>query len=194
MEGRDINLEGSRVPPSDRIIKSVESIQVAENTSVPYFLFAKHTMFIGLKYMQPEDILWRRDNPSVPAMVCLQESGSCSCPYQCITQLARRVGTLFSRLPFLKQMFIMFKRPEERNLRRHDLTFEESQTAIRQDLNNVRRRLGLPTGRRTNLPRFMAIHITSDYSAFRLLRLNYDALQYILANSDKQDVVVGSIF
>jgi len=143
-------------------------IEVTSLGSIPAHLVKNHTLLVGLKDILPEDILWRKDHPRVPAMICLQEERTCTCPYQCMAKLAQRCHGLFSQYK-LTQIFILFRRDEPDLVRR----------APKKD---VQRSAGVKNVK-TVVPRIMAIHVPDDYD-LRLLRVNYDGLNLVMQGAD----------
>lgn len=132
-----------------------------------------HTAILGLRDILPEDILWRRENPSLPAMICLQSDHSCSCPFQCMPKLAQRAFRLFQAYPTLDQILVAFKREEkwlERDVEKH--------LSQAHDL----RRLKNPPQIKNRIPRMFCLHINKSFS-LRMFRVNHDALSLFLRNS-----------
>lgn len=86
---------------------------------------APHTFFIGLKEILPEDVLFRKANPSVPALICLQEDSACTCPFRCIPKLLARLLFLFERL-HVQNIFVLFRRKENALKRQRALLLEEA--------------------------------------------------------------------
>lgn len=84
-----------------------------------------HTFFVGLKEILPEDVLFRKTNPSVPALICLQEDAACTCPFRCIPKLLSRLLFLFEKLK-VQNIFILFRRKENALQRQRALLFEEA--------------------------------------------------------------------
>jgi len=130
----------------------------------------KHTMMIGLKHILPEDIIWRRDNPRVPSMICLQENNACDCPFNCMPKLAERCHFLFEQFDDLVQILIVFQR-EEKPLERRRPSSEYLRGV---DANKVK----------TRVPRLFAVRVSRDFD-IRIMRSNFDGLQVAMERTQK---------
>jgi hypothetical protein len=170
MSERDLKITGSDAKPVDSNVSDIKLIDkdVIEFTFVKNAEGVKHTMVIGLKHILPEDILWRREHNSVPAMICFQKNNSCDCPFNCIPRLASRVFFLFENFPDLVQIIVIFKRDEKPLKRR-----QPSKDKL----------IGMGEGFevKTVVPRVFALHIDKDFS-LRMIRSNYDGL--VVATKD----------
>ena len=135
-----------------------------------------HSAFFGLREFFPEDILWRRENPRTPAMICLQDDLSCTCPWGCVVKLAVRCSWLFEKLTSIQQVFLLFNRGEKPLKRRvppeevnNDLTKKERESF------------------KTVVPRMFALHVERNFHLatppFRLFRVNYNSLELLLGKS-----------
>lgn len=151
--------------------RSTVNIQVLEG----------HTAFFGIKDFLPEDILWRKEHPRTPSLVCLQEDNVCECPWGCVAKLAARCHWLFEKKPNLAQLFLLFNRGEAALRRRvppkeinNDLTESERQSF------------------KITVPRVFALHVERDFYRakvpFRLFRVNYNSLEILLGQTDRRSV------
>jgi len=143
-------------------------IEVAQLGQIPCHIIKNHTLLVGLKDILPEDLLWRKDHPQTPAMICLEEERTCTCNYGCMIKLAQRCHALFSQRK-LTQIFILFRR-EEKDLVRRMPKKEILQSAGVKEV-------------KTTVPRIMAIHVPDDYR-LRLLRVNYDGLNLVMQGAE----------
>lgn len=167
----DVSVSRSESAPTDSalIVAPMFRVRVVKD----------HTLFVGIKDMIPEDIIWRREHPNVPAMICLQENQACGCTWDCMTKLATRSFFFFRQFPRAVQLFMLFQRTQETALQRN---------AVRvQDLYAAERGMKVQE-RRTTLPRLQAVHVTSDFKIIRVLRVNYDGLQYLLKDAEIREV------
>jgi hypothetical protein len=143
-------------------------IEVASLGQIPCHIVKKHTLLVGLKDILPEDLLWRKDNPRTPAVICLEEEHACTCPYNCMVKLAHRCHALFSQNP-LTQIFILFRREEKDLIRR-------------KPKKEIIKSAGV-AGVKTKVPRILAIHVPDDYQ-LRLMRVNYDGLNLVMQGAE----------
>ncbi len=131
------------------------------------------TLLVGVKDILPEDVLWRRDHPNVPAVVCFEEERACQCPWGCIPKLAQRCHWLFDMFPNARQLLILFKRGEK-DIRRK---LPELPPIDARAFPSVSRSMA-----RQDVPRILVLHVPTDFG-IRLFRANYDGLQLVLEAS-----------
>lgn len=149
--------------------KDRESPLVAhKHTQIELRFIKKHTVFVGLKHMLVEDVLWRRENPRTPAMICLQQDNACGCPFGCMPKLATRCRWLFDQFPDLEQILILFTRNEPK-LRRKKPSRQNMMDMLDWDVD-------------TQVPRLLVLHVPRSF-AISLRRVNYDGVQICLKNA-----------
>ena len=161
-------------------------IDVGTDRKISCHWVKNHTVFVGLKDILPEDILWRERNPSVPAMICLQKSMACSCTFNCMPKLAKRCHWFFDKFPELEQLFVLFQRQGESALRRSVGTGNMSREEA--SLESVQKSL-----KRKSIPRIHSLVIDGDFN-LRLVRSNYDGLQLVLGGSRHEAIEVPCDF
>lgn len=180
---KDIILPGQESRPVDddsSILLKPENRPSAINYRMIEKDGRRHTMLIGLKHILPEDIIWRRTNEMVPAMICLQENNSCDCPFNCMPKLAKRCGYLFDEFRHLHQIIIIFQR-EEKPLNR------------RQPKKEYLSGMGNDFEVKTKVPRLFAVHITTDFN-IRVMRSNFDGLQVAMKRTEESQLDVPLSF
>lgn len=142
----------------------------------------EHTFLIGLKEIIPEDILWRKEHPRVPSLICFDDERDCGCPWGCVLSFVKRCVWLFRSFPALQQVLVLFNR-EEKNLRRKIPT---SPLTVGRDLN--------PDDFGESVPRVKVLYVPSDFSEqihpYRIFRANYNGLQMVLASTEAKEIVV----
>jgi len=138
---------------------------MAENVGFKGYWVKDHTLFVAVRDFLPEDPLWRKDRPRLPAMVCLQEENTCTCPFNCMPKLAKRSHWFFQKYPNLEQIFLVFQRKQEKNLQR----------------------------KQKEIPRYWVVWITSSFD-ISLQRVNYDGLQLVLRQSEPQFLTLPTSF
>jgi len=174
---------------SDRIIKETGLITPREAVSQNRFIRVQsvqnHTFLIGLKEVIPEDILWRREHPRVPSLICFEEDRSCVCPWGCVMKFVQRCVWLFRSYPSLKQVFVLFNR-EEKNLRRKYHRRDRMAPDLTED--------DFPD----TVPRVKLLYIPRDFAnlvqPYRLFAANYNGLRLVLSNSEFKEVEVPLSF
>lgn len=196
-EGPRIYIPGQKETPANRGDVSVSRSESAPTDLAiqqrPFFqvhVVNEHSLFVGIKDLMPEDILWRREHPNVPAMICLKEDNACGCNWDCMMKLALRAGFFFKRFPNTVQLFMMFQRTQETPLERAALRVGQLSQQEQKILGRHNRHA---SQRRTKLPRVWALHITKNF-AIRAFRANYDALQYLLKDAARHEVVQPRIW
>lgn len=175
-EKKDVRL----VTPGEVFVAQVDKISV--------YSVRDHTFFIGLKDILPEDIMWRKEHPRVPSLVCFEEDHACDCPWGCVAKAAARCMWFFARFKKLKQILILFKR-EERMLLRQQYMRVDHLGNIRED------QAGVPTEK---VPRIWALIVPHNfYDAsipYRMSRVNHNGLQLVLKHSDMLQIDVDTNF
>lgn len=156
--------------PALDILKSKDQIMLR--------LVKKHTALVGIKDFVPEDILWRRDHPRTPSLICFQEDLACECTWNCVPKVAVRAFWLFQHFPDLQQVFIFFQREGEK-LRRNRPRVELTAGMAPDYLDTYK----------VDVPRIYILHIPRNFDSaprpFRLFMANYDGLQLILKKTEK---------
>lgn len=148
-----------------------------------------HTYIIALKHILPEDLLWRKENERVPALVCMEDDHACMCPYKCLRKLAVRCFILFEYNPTVEQIIITFKR-EEKPLHRDlsGVTRPYTPSELQQGFQQPQKAI----------PRFWLAIIHRDFAdrpqPYILRRGNYDAITNVLRTSRPENVFVGPQF
>ena len=160
-------VDGQQATPTDSIL--------VKKTFIEANIINGHSLFIGLKNILPEDILWRKDHPKVPAMVCLQQNNACDCPFNCMTKFAQRVRWLFDQYPEVTQIFVLLQRDEPNLLRKKPPMHQMLDMPHKEVL--------------TSVPRILTIHIPRDFK-LRMFRVNYDGLQLDLQQSTRLHISV----
>ena len=140
----------------------------------------EHTIMVGLKDILPEDFLWRKENPRVPAMVCLQQNNACACTFNCMSRFAERCMWLFQRFPEVIHILVFFKRSEA------DLIRNEPQYAM------LRKELAATGGGvldigKKQVPRLWVIRVPQDFQ-LGMYRINHDGLKVSLKGAIKRSI------
>lgn len=149
-----------------------------------------HTFVIGLKDLLPEDVLWRKEHPRVPAVVCLHEDHVCTCPWNCIVKLSFRCWKLFDCFVPLQQILILYSM-EEPSLKRRKFAKVDTFGNVVLDAATV------PI---VEVPRLWALHIERDFmdakrvAPYRQFRVNYSGLQIVLSKMVEERLDVGFDF
>jgi len=164
-----------------------------------------HTYFLGLREIIPEDLMWRRQNSRVPALVCLQKDNSCDCPYGCVKKMSARCIWLFRRRPKLKQIMICIKREESELQRplppfRHTMgmvrpyTVEDMEKGISRYRHERMMREQFEDQFQRKVPRIWIVRIPSNFTEqpqpYTIFRGNYDGLCQALKPSYPEDILV----
>jgi hypothetical protein len=163
---KQIILPGQDTTPSERDREN--QVVASKRSQIELRFVGKHTVFVGLKHMLMEDILWRKENPRIPAMICLQEDHSCSCPFNCMTRLAKRCAWIFDQYPKLQQILILFTRNEPKLIRKKPSRLN-MMDLLDWDVD-------------TKVPRLIVLYVPRSF-AISMLRVNYDGVQICLKHA-----------
>ena len=146
--------------------------------------FRAGSFLVGAKDLLPEDKLWRRDRPDMPALICLQEDNVCACPWGCIPKLVFRCVVIFQLLAKVEQIVVIFKR-EEKDLHRRQVTLEMAPDLSVEKI----AQLNKPA------PRIWGLVIPRDFGQraqpYHLTRLNYDGLSLVMKKGKQKKLEVG---
>ena len=169
--------------PSD----ALSALKESRKGIIEFSMVKDHTMLIGANELLPEDALWRKDNPKVPAMICMEVDNVCHCPWGCIPKLVMRCVSIFGSMPNLEQIFILFKR-EENDLVRYGTNPELVKGMDPVSLKKVKK----------SVPRVRAIWIPRDFGSqpvpYRVMPANYDGLRLSMEQAVKKRAEVPMAF
>lgn len=144
------------------------------------------TFIVGIRDFSPEDILWRKENPRVPALICFEEDNSCSCRWNCVHKIVMRCVWLFNAFPELEQVLILFNREEKAIKRKIPTSFKSLGRDLKAD----------DFGE--SVPRVKVLLIPRDFGEakepYRVFPVNYNGLQLVLSTSFVKEIEVPLSF
>lgn len=164
-----------------------ESTFLGVPRGISFYKVKEHTFIFGLKNILPEDVLWRKQHPRVPSLVCFEEDHVCDCPWGCVGRMAARCMWFFMKFQELKQILVLFRREE---------SFLKKKRYVRVDSRgNLLPDTGVPS---EEVPRVWVFHVSRDFSEsavpYRMFRANYGGLNLVLERSKLMDVPVDGSF
>lgn len=157
------------------LVETPKILNVVQPLSIKAWMVKKHSLFFPLKSILVEDLLWRKEHPLVPALICFEEDHSCHCPSGCVQKFFIRVMWLFYTYSELEQIFVIFNR-DEMSLDRK-ISSKSSSPDIKDKVF------------KSKVPRLKVLYMNrrsgEQMFPYRIFSVNFDSLSLVLRTADE---------